>query len=82
MTLEQFLQPLAGQGTLAALGLTFLGGIVASGVCPCTVAMGLGVAGLAGVSETRSRYGGLQIGSAFFAGIVVSLTVWARSQDG
>jgi len=73
MTLEQFLQPLAGQGTLAALGLTFLGGIVASGVCPCTVPMGLGVAGLAGASEARSRHGGLQVASAFFAGIVVSL---------
>jgi cytochrome c-type biogenesis protein len=74
MTLEQFLQPLAGQGTFAALGLTFLGGIVASGACPCTVPMGLGVAGLAGASETRARHGGLQIALAFFAGIVASLT--------
>jgi cytochrome c-type biogenesis protein len=74
MTLEQVLEPLAGQSMLAALGLTFLGGIVASGVCPCTVPMGLGVAGLAGASETRARHGGLQIALAFFAGIVVSLT--------
>ena len=74
MTLEQILEPLAGQGMLAALGLTFLGGIVASGVCPCTVPMGLGVAGLAGASETRSRYAGLQVATAFLAGIVVSLT--------
>lgn len=75
MTLEQVLEPLAGQGLLAALPLTFLGGIVASGVCPCTVPMGLGVAGLAGASETRTRYGGLQVAIAFFAGIVLSLTV-------
>lgn len=74
MTLEQFLQPLAGQGSLAALGFTFLGGIVASGVCPCTLPMGLGVAGLAGASEARSRYAGLQVAAASFAGIVVSLT--------
>ncbi len=73
MTLEQVLEPLAGQGWLAALGLTFLGGIVASGVCPCTVPMGLGVAGLAGASEARSRYAGLQVAIAFFAGIVISL---------
>jgi cytochrome c-type biogenesis protein len=75
MTLEQVLEPLAGQGILAAVPLTFLGGIVASGVCPCTVPMGLGVAGLAGASETRTRYGGLQVAVAFFAGIVLSLTV-------
>jgi cytochrome c-type biogenesis protein len=74
MTLEQVLEPLAGQGMLAALPLTFLGGIVASGVCPCTVPMGLGVAGFAGASEARSRYAGLQVAIAFFAGIVVSLT--------
>jgi cytochrome c-type biogenesis protein len=75
MTLEQVLAPLAGHGLLAALPLTLLGGIVASGVCPCTVPMGLGVAGLAGASETRARSSGLQIALAFFAGIVLSLTL-------
>jgi cytochrome c-type biogenesis protein len=75
MTLEQVIEPLAGQGMLPALPLTFLGGVVASGMCPCTVPMGLGVAGLAGASEARARYAGLQVAVAFFAGIVVSLTV-------
>jgi cytochrome c-type biogenesis protein len=37
--------------------------------------MGLGVAGLAGVTEVRVRRGGLQIAGAFFAAIVLSLTV-------
>lgn len=73
--LEQFLQSLGSHGFFAGLGLTFLGGILATAICPCTLPMGLGVAGLAGASEARSRCGGLQIATAFFAGIVLSLTV-------
>ena len=76
MTLE-FLQPLSAgisHNPLTALGITFAGGIVTSAVCPCTVPMGLGVAGLAGASQVRARYGGLQVSAAFFAGIVISLT--------
>lgn len=77
MTLEQFLQPLSAglsHNPIAALGITFVGGIVASAVCPCTLPMGLGVAGFAGASQVRARYGGLQVSAAFFAGIVLSLT--------
>ena len=78
MTLEGFLQPLGAtlqHGSLAALAITFAGGVVASAVCPCTLPVGIGVAGMAGASQTRLRYGGLQISAAFFAGIVISLTV-------
>lgn len=77
MTLEQFLQPLSaglGHNLLAGLGITFAGGIVASAICPCTVPMGVGVAGFAGASQVRARYGGVQVSAAFFAGIVISLT--------
>lgn len=77
MTLEQFLQPLGSgvsQNPLTVFGITFLGGILASAVCPCTLPVGLGVAGLAGSSQARLRRGGLQISIAFFAGIVVSIT--------
>ena len=77
MTLEQFLQPLSAglsHSSLATVAITFVGGIVASAVCPCTVPMGLGVVGLAGASQVRARYGGLQVSTAFFAGIVISLT--------
>src|SRR5260370_2011177 len=76
VTLEQFLHPLSAglaHSPVAALGITFVGGILASAVCPCTVPMGIGVAGLAGASEVRVRYGGLQVSAAFFAGIVLSL---------
>jgi cytochrome c-type biogenesis protein len=74
---EQFLQPLGelGPASLTALAITFLGGMLASAVCPCTLPMGVGVAGLAGASEVKLRWGGLQIAGAFFAGIVVCLTV-------
>lgn len=78
MTLEEFLQPLSsdlGHSSLTALGITFLGGIMASVVCPCTLPVGIGVAGIAGASQARLRHGGLQISIAFFAGIVISLTV-------
>lgn len=77
MTLEQFLQPLSSglsHNVAAAFGITFAGGILASAICPCTLPMGIGVAGFAGASQVRSRYGGLQISAAFFAGIVLSLT--------
>lgn len=78
MTLEQLLQPLAaggGQGTAAAFAITFLGGIFASAVCPCTLPVGLGVAGFAGAAEAKARRSGLQIAAAFFAAIVASVTV-------
>lgn len=58
-----------------AVGVTFGAGIVASAVCPCTLPVGLGVAGMAGASEAGSRRAGLRVAAAFFAGIVVSLTV-------
>lgn len=77
MTFEQFLQPLSSglaHSPAAALGITFIGGILASAICPCTLPMGIGVAGLAGASQVRARYGGLQVSAAFFAGIVLSLT--------
>jgi len=76
MTLDAFLQqfaPSLGQGSLVALGVAILAGIVASGVCPCTLPMGLGMAGVIGASESRSRRRGFLIAASFFAGIVVNL---------
>jgi cytochrome c-type biogenesis protein len=78
MTLEQLLEPFhsgLSAFSLTALGVTFLGGILASAVCPGTLPVGVGVAGLAGASEARLRRGGVQISAAFFAGIVLSLMV-------
>lgn len=78
MTLEGFLeQTTAGlaPGSAWLLGVAAIGGVLASAVCPCTLPVGLGVAGVAGASETQSRKGGLLIAIAFFAGIVINLTL-------
>lgn len=79
MTLESFLRSFGDavpHGAFwAVLGIAFLGGIIASAVCPCTLPVGLGMAGVVGTSETQSRKSGFAIATAFFAGIVVNLTV-------
>ncbi|MBI4482237.1 MAG: thiol:disulfide interchange protein [Acidobacteria bacterium] len=78
MTLEEFLQRFASSlldGSFAALGVALLAGIVANGVCPCTLPVGLGIAGVVGASESQSRRSGFMIAASFFAGIVVNLTI-------
>jgi len=62
-------------GYAYALAVTFLAGVLASAICPCTVPVGLGVASIAGTSETEQRRSGGAIALAFFCGIVISLTV-------
>ena len=79
MTLESFLRSFGDtvpHGAFwAVLGIAFLGGIIASAVCPCTLPVGLGIAGVVGTSEAQSRRSGFAIAAAFFAGIVVNLTL-------
>lgn len=78
MTLEGFLEQTAAglpHGSAWMLGVSAVGGVLASAVCPCTLPVGLGMAGVAGASETQSRRGGLIIAIAFFAGIVTNLTI-------
>ncbi|MBW3634994.1 MAG: thiol:disulfide interchange protein [Armatimonadetes bacterium] len=78
MTLEDFLRGFAanlGQGSLVAVGVALLAGIVSSAVCPCTLPVGLGMAGVAGASESRAKRAGFAIATAFFAGIVINLTL-------
>ena len=79
MTLDEFLRQFGSaldQG-LSPVGLlvVMLAGIVASAVCPCTLPVGLGIASAAGASEAESRHTGLGISLAFFAGIVLNLTL-------
>ena len=79
MTLDEFLRHFGSgldQGfSLLGLGVVFLAGIVASAVCPCTLPVGLGMASVAGASETGLRRSGWKIAAAFFAGIVINLTL-------
>lgn len=79
MTLDEFLRQF-GAGldpgfSLLGLGVTFLAGIVASGVCPCTLPVGLGMASAAGASEAEWRRSGWKVAAGFFAGIVINLTL-------
>ena len=78
MTLEAFLRqagPDLSSGPLIALSIAFVAGIVASAVCPCTLPMGLGMAGVVGTYESQSRRRGFWIAAAFFTGIAVNLTI-------
>ena len=78
MTLEHFLRQFASlpeYGSAAALAIAVLAGGFASAVCPCTLPVGLGMASVAGASEGEARSRGFSIAAAFFAGVVVNLTV-------
>lgn len=76
MTLEQFLREMGtGHGFLVALGISFLAGNIASAVCPCTLPVGLGMASVAGASESTERRQGLKVATAFAVGIIVNLTI-------
>lgn len=76
MTLDEFLRQMGtGHGFIVALGIAFLAGGVASAVCPCTLPVGLGMATVAGASESGERRQGLRVAGAFAAGIVINLTI-------
>lgn len=76
MTLEEFLRHFSHYGgPLLVLAILPLAGIVASAVCPCTVPIGIAIAGMTTTSETRSPRSGFLVAAAFFLGIVVNLAV-------
>jgi cytochrome c-type biogenesis protein len=78
ITLDEFLRQFGsglGHGLPVALAVSFLAGIMASAVCPCTVPVGLGMASVSGAQETADRWQGLKVAVAFFAGIVLNLTL-------
>ncbi|HEU4688372.1 MAG TPA: cytochrome c biogenesis protein CcdA, partial [Vicinamibacterales bacterium] len=72
--LREFATSLPNAGA-AALLVAVVAGVLASAVCPCTVPVGLGVATAAGGTESQERRSGLFIAVAFFAGIVLNLTI-------
>lgn len=78
MTLEDFLRRFGSalaDHSFWGLGIVLVAGIVASAVCPCTLPVGIGIAGMAGASESRSRRTGFLIAVAFFLGIVANLAI-------
>jgi len=77
MIVEEFLQTYADvllHGSWLVIGIAFVAGLLSSAICPFTLPVGLGVAGVVGTAESRTRGSGFPIASAFFAGLVLSLT--------
>jgi len=78
MTLDAFLERFAASlphGSVWAVFVALAAGVVASAICPCTLPVGLGVAVMAGSSESKNRRAGFLIAAAFFAGIVINLAI-------
>lgn len=79
MSLEEFFQSFGGdlsQGSLWSPIIALVAGVIASGVCPCTLPVGLGMAGIVSSStEENTSKSGMRIAIAFFSGIVVNLTL-------
>lgn len=76
MIIDQFLQQYSTalpSGSFLAFGVAIIAGILASAVCPCTVPVGLGVAGVVSNSESQAKHSGLWIAFSFFLGIVINL---------
>jgi cytochrome c-type biogenesis protein len=78
MTLESFFENVGAdisEASLLSLVVAFLAGIVSSGVCPCTLPVGLGMAGLVSSSSasTNTYRRGFLVALAFFSGIVICL---------
>lgn len=77
MIVEEFLKTYADvllHGSWLVVGIAFVAGLLSSAICPFTLPIGLGVAGVVGTAESQVRGSGLPIAMAFFAGLVLSLT--------
>lgn len=78
MILEDFLNEFINafrEGSIVSLGLALIAGIVSSGVCPCTLPVGLGFAGYVGSTSVRTSKTGFSVTLSFFLGIVVCLAL-------
>lgn len=72
--IEQFSQSLA-QGSFLSFLIAAGAGVITTGVCPCTLPVGLGIAGLVSSNTETKSNRGLLIAFAFFCGIVICLSV-------
>ena len=78
MTLEEFFGSFGAglhEASLASFLIALVAGVVSSGVCPCTLPVGLGIAGLVSSNTHARSKGGIFIALAFFTGIVVNLAL-------
>ncbi|MGI8582259.1 MAG: cytochrome c biogenesis CcdA family protein [Chitinophagaceae bacterium] len=72
--IEQFSKSLA-EGSFVSLMIAAVAGMITTGVCPCTLPVGLGIAGLVSSNTETKSNRGLLIAFAFFCGIVLCLSV-------
>lgn len=73
--LENFRDTLT-EGSLLSFPIAMLAGFVASGLCPCTLPVGLGIAGLSSSNGgSGTMYKSVPIAVSFFLGIVITLTI-------
>ena len=78
MSLEHFIQQFSqalANGNLFSLLIAAGAGIITTGVCPCTLPVGLGIAGLVSSNTENKTNRGFMIALGFFCGIVVCLSV-------
>jgi cytochrome c-type biogenesis protein len=78
MILDEFLNNFSSVLSSASWMTPFIamiGGVLASSVCPCTLPMGLGMAGVISANETEEQKSGFFLALAFFFGIVINLTI-------
>ncbi len=78
MSLEQFVQQFSealANGSAYSMLIAAGAGVITTGVCPCTLPVGLGIAGLVSSNSESKSNRGFMIALAFFLGIVVCLSV-------
>ena len=78
MSLEHFVQQFSqalANGSAFSLLIAALAGIITTGVCPCTLPVGLGIAGLVSSNTESKSNKEFMIALGFFCGIVVCLAL-------
>ena len=78
MSLEQFIEQfsqLLAQGSFLSFVIAAGAGVITTGVCPCTLPVGLGVAGFVSSNTETKSNNGILIAFAFFCGIIICLSV-------
>lgn len=73
--LTTLIESVAGQGLFVAMLLAMGVGFVATGVCPCTLPLGAGVAAAASGTESGRRRAGLILVAVFAAGMFTTTAV-------
>lgn len=78
MNLQEFLDQFAhtlSEGSITSFFVAFGAGIVACAICPCTLPVGLGIAGMVSTNTTTKISNGINIALSFCFGIIICLTI-------